>query len=628
MSVSTIPLWLRLLAFSIPTAAAVAAAPQPRTFHVDAVRGDDTGDGLRPQTAWRSLQKVNRASLSPGDRVLFHRGQTWRGQLLPRSGEASAVITYGAFGDGPKPVLLGSVAADQPEDWVPAGEGLWATAPVRFETAGVLVELPPQRWGLHQEGGAACTFSPEEKVAGGTTALRLSCRNSGTRANHLQLSASGLSVREGEYYLFTFRAQATRPGTPASVSLMKSGPPWTSYATTETALPTLGTNWAEYTVRFQAQQTATDARLTVFLGGALGPDTTLWLQPERLTKLRRQHGLALPVDVGNIIFDHGPSTGVKKWSEADLRRDGDYFYDPRSRRVILRSDGSPALRHQSLELAMRRHIIDQGGRGYVAYENLDLRYGAAHGIGGGNTHHITVRGCDISYIGGGHQMTRPDGQPVRFGNGIEFWSGAHDCLVEECRIWEIYDAALTNQGDGTNVQANITYRRNVIWNSEYSFEFWNRGPASRACDLLFEHNTCVDAGHGWGYRQRPDPNGRHLMFYDNSAATTNVVIRSNIFCNATDSLLRLHGRDWTAALAMDHNCWFQSRGPWLLWGRQSVGAGDCASFLHARGFDRHSLLADPKFVAGAEHDYRLAPDSPARSLPGAGSPVGAWPDRP
>ena len=62
---------------------------QARTFHVDAVRGDDAQDGLKPETAWRSLTRVNRASLAPGDQVLFRRGQAWRGQLLPRSGEAS-----------------------------------------------------------------------------------------------------------------------------------------------------------------------------------------------------------------------------------------------------------------------------------------------------------------------------------------------------------------------------------------------------------------------------------------------------------------------------------------------------------------------------------------------------------
>ncbi|NMA46589.1 MAG: hypothetical protein GX945_08510, partial [Lentisphaerae bacterium] len=122
---------------------------------------------------------------------------------------------------------------------------------------------------------------------------------------------------------------------------------------------------------------------------------------------------------------------------------------------------------------------------------------------------ITIRGCDIYYIGGAHQFTRPDGKPVRFGNGIEFWGNAKDNLVENCRLWEIYDAALTNQGR-YDTEVNITYRNNVIWNAEFSFEYWNRKLTE---NITFVNNTCVDAGHGWAHAQRPDPNGAHLMFY-------------------------------------------------------------------------------------------------------------------
>lgn len=600
------------------------ARTQASTYHVDSSRGDDGQDGLKPETAWRSLAKVNRAALAPGDRVLFRCGQTWRGQLIPQSGDSRGVITYGAFGEGGKPILLGSVAADRPEDWQQVGQDLWATAPLRFDAVGVHADLQPGPWSLHQEAGASCTFTQEEDQDG--IILRLVCRDSGSRANHLQLSVRGLTVQEGEYYLFTFRAQATRVCTPASVALMKSGPPWTGYAMTQTGVPAIGANWAEHGVRFYCRQTATDARLTVFFGGALPPDTTLLLRPERLLRLRSNQAIPLSVDVGNIIFDHGASTGVKQWSEADLRRDGDYFYDVRSWQVKLHSAGSPGARHHSVELALRQHIIDQSGRAYVTYENLDLRYGAAHGIGGSGVHHVTIRGCDISFIGGGHQMTQTNGKPVRYGNGIEFWSDAHDCLVEDCRIWEIYDAALTNQGDGTNLQENITYRGNTIWNSEYSFEYWNRGAASRTRNILFEHNTCVDAGYGWGHRQRPDPNGRHLMFFDNSAATTNVVIRDNIFSSAADSLLRLHGRDWTSALVMNRNCWCQPHGSVFLWGQQAVGADECMAFLRSRGLDQGSVFADPKFIDPGRRDYRLSPGSPARALAGQRKPAGALPN--
>ena len=407
---------------------------------------------------------------------------------------------------------------------------------------------------------------------------------------------------------------------------MKDAPPWTPYADSRAVLPKIGANWTELTIPFHAGQTARDARLTFFLGGALPAGASLLIEPGVLATARSNQPVPLSVDVGNLIFDQGRATGVKKWSETELQHPVEFVYAPRTWQVKLRLDANPAARYRSVVLALRRHIIDQSGQRHVTYEDLDFRYGAAHGIGGSDVQGITVRNCDVSYIGGGHQLTDFDGRTVRFGNGIEFWSDARDCLVEGCRLWEIYDAALTNQDGGTNVQENITYRHNQIWKCEYSFELWNRDRASRTRHIHFEHNTCVNAGCGWGHAQRPDPSGRHLMFFDNTSATDDVAIRYNIFSQATDSLLRLHGRDWTAALTMDFNSWYQPSGPLLLWGEQVVPASRFERFLHPRGLDTHSVVADPMFLDPAHHDFRLAPQSPARSLAEeSGFPPGALP---
>jgi hypothetical protein len=589
------------------------------TYHVDATRGDDARDGLSPGTAWRSLTRVNKARLQPGDHVLFRRGETWHGQLIPQSGGEAGAITYGAFGEGDKPALLGSLAMNCVPDWQPAGPGIWATAPIRFDQREVCADLGKSRWSLHHEGDATCAMTP---LAGG---YRLECKSPGARGNYLQLSVDGLHVHEGEYYQFTFHASCSKPFTPEAMRVMKADRPWTAYASPIKHLPEIGIEATEYALEFQAVTTADDGRLTLYLGGLLPAGATLDWQPNMLYRAECNQPVPLSVDVGNIIFDHGAAVGVKKWRITDLLQEGDYFYDGQRRQVLLRSAANPASRHRSIELALNRHIINESGRGYVTYENLALRYGAAHGIGGGNTQHITVRDCEISFIGGGRQGTLPGGKPVRFGNGVEFWAGAHDCLVEGCRLWEIYDAALTNQGDGTNVQENITYQRNVIWNSEYSFEYWNRDRTSKTRNIRFQHNTCVNAGFGWGHKQRPDPNGRHLMFYDNTATTEAVFVCDNIFCNATDSCLRLHGRDWTASLTMDRNCWFQSQGPILLWGRQQIGPEQFDSFQRQHGLDTHSKVSDPKFVARDHNDYRLTPESPARAIERQGLPVGALP---
>ena len=208
---------------------------------------------------------------------------------------------------------------------------------------------------------------------------------------------------------------------------------------------------------------------------------------------------------------------------------------------------------------------------------------------------------------------------------MEFWAGAKDCIVERCRIWEIYDAALTNQGRGTNVQENIVYRNNIIWNSEYSFEYWNGGDQSATKGIRFEHNTCVDAGLGWGHGQRPDRNGRHLMFYNNPAETSDFVIRHNIFANATESLLRLHGRDWTTSLSMDHNGWHQPAGPVFLWGTNVIDAARAPAFLSQKGLGKGDIYADPGFVTPATREYRLRADSPLRRAAENLQPIGALP---
>jgi hypothetical protein len=257
----------------------------------------------------------------------------------------------------------------------------------------------------------------------------------------------------------------------------------------------------------------------------------------------------------------------------------------------------------------------------VVYDGLAVMYGAAHGFGGGQTHHLVIRNCDLGYIGGAHQLTNADGKPVRYGNAIEFWGSAHDNLVEGCRIWEVYDAALTNQGRSPDSrQINITYRNNFIRNAEYSFEYWNQPETAVTRNIRFVNNTCVNAGTVWSHAQRPDRNGSHLMFYSNTAATSGIEIKYNIFCGVSDWGSR-YSSGWQVLPDMDFNLWYSTTGIMSYWFRQKI-----ASFTEYRqvtGLDAHSQYADPCFADPARGDYRLRPESPARSLRPDGGPVGA-----
>lgn len=67
-------------------------------------QGDDGNDGLSPETAWATLDRVNQAPLEYGDAVFFERGGVWRNTTV----ETKEGVTYSAYGEGAKPRICAS----------------------------------------------------------------------------------------------------------------------------------------------------------------------------------------------------------------------------------------------------------------------------------------------------------------------------------------------------------------------------------------------------------------------------------------------------------------------------------------------------------------------------------------
>ena len=89
------------------------------TFYV-AESGSDSADGLTPQTAWATIQKVNSALPDDGSRVLFQRGDTFYGELKPPFG-----CEVGAYGSGPRPTLTMAKLLNRPDGWAQDSDNVW-----------------------------------------------------------------------------------------------------------------------------------------------------------------------------------------------------------------------------------------------------------------------------------------------------------------------------------------------------------------------------------------------------------------------------------------------------------------------------------------------------------------------
>lgn len=165
---------------------------------------------------------------------------------------------------------------------------------------------------------------------------------------------------------------------------------------------------------------------------------------------------------------------------------------------------------------------------------------------------------------------------------------------------------------GTSVSNNVIHDIH-----SWSYGGWGLYNDEGSTGVLMENNLVYNTRSG-GYHQHY---GR-----DN-------IIRNNIFANATDQQLQftrvedhrsftfshniihfsggrlLHGPWAEANIAMDHNLYFHTSGE-----TPAFAGKDFDQWRATTGHDTHSLVADPRFIDPAAHDYRLLADSPALAL--------------
>ena len=109
--------------------------PTGTVYYVDADNGNDSNSGTSPSSAWKTLNKVNTASISSGSAVLFKCGCVWRAKTNectstdPNKGvlRCKNGVTYGSYGSGTKPVIVGSYYNYASRTWTSAGTNIWKT---------------------------------------------------------------------------------------------------------------------------------------------------------------------------------------------------------------------------------------------------------------------------------------------------------------------------------------------------------------------------------------------------------------------------------------------------------------------------------------------------------------------
>ena len=237
----------------------------------------------------------------------------------------------------------------------------------------------------------------------------------------------------------------------------------------------------------------------------------------------------LDTNVGFIKVDGA----IKPWKRFELDKlteQWDFYNDKQY--VYVKSEDSPALLANDVKFAC--NIICMPFADNILVEDIVFIGSGSHGMSG-TINRATVRNCEFHELGGSELTThfRPG---VRYGNGLECWTDSSDVLVENCKFSNIYDVAVTMQGNCvTRGWVNIIFRNNVMWNCQQSFEIWSNGELENTGfqRCIFENNVCIDSGYSWGHEVRANKQcSSHLLIYQVECPLCDVTVRNNTFYNA------------------------------------------------------------------------------------------------
>jgi hypothetical protein len=245
--------------------------------------------------------------------------------------------------------------------------------------------------------------------------------------------------------------------------------------------------------------------------------------------------------------------------------------------LYLRCDaGNPGEVFNSIEALTRRHMFFVGNNENVTIENLCIKYVGTHAISASSTRGLNVTGCEIGWIGGAIQNyfgTDPNypegrrGSVTRFGNGVEIYGSCDNYMVNNCYIYQVYDAAITHQittNGKRHELKNIKYTANLVENCVYSIEYFldqNKGEDGSIienCEIA--DNILRLSGYGWGQQRHNKHTPAHIKGWSYTNPARNFIIRDNVFDRGAYRLIHTVAKKKVSCPKMSGNIYIQAPG--------------------------------------------------------------------
>lgn len=196
-------------------------------------------------------------------------------------------------------------------------------------------------------------------------------------------------------------------------------------------------------------------------------------------------------EAGVVTFDGDTAVGNRVLSLDKLRKNGDYYHNYRGDGsfYLYLKDANPTEYFNHIEIGTTKYLIrglwqdEANGIKYakqnVQIENIVMMYCSDTAMDFAHSKNISIKGCEFMWVGGAYKMS----ENTSYGNAVTLWCDNSDITIESCLFYQIYDAAVTFQGNkpsysGASESETRTEYKNLVFTNlliEYSsmnFEYW------------------------------------------------------------------------------------------------------------------------------------------------------------
>lgn len=279
-------------------------------------------------------------------------------------------------------------------------------------------------------------------------------------------------------------------------------------------------------------------------------------------------------DAAQVIFNNGEFIGFRKHTLEEVTFNGDFYYDKTAKKLYLYLNNiNPGLYFDSIEIATTSRAFGTWGSAAkpvndLKFENICMKYFSLFAFNISYTDGIDITNCEMGWIGG--QITGSNAD--RFGNAVQLWNSSSNANISNNYIYQVFDAAITFQGNSDNIYKNITMKDNLIEYTSMNFEFWGSNsstatstssdPACQIHNIKFEDNVLRFSGYGWGGQQRKlKPNQAFVLSWNykyDDGQVKDFTIKNNVFDVANSSFY--YATKITNHLDISSNTYYQKSG--------------------------------------------------------------------